>query len=50
MPQLYTHGTALTTTLSADTANGAVQLEVTGVAAQTWQWTAYVKYQRTRTA
>lgn len=47
--QLYTHGTALTTTLTADTTNGAVQLEVTGNAS-TWQWTAYVEYQRTRTA
>jgi hypothetical protein len=47
---LYTHGTALTAVVSADTVSGAVQLQVTGVAAQTWEWTCYVEYQRTRTA
>jgi len=46
---LYTHGTALTTTVSADTTNGAVVISVTGNA-NTWQWTALVNYQRTRTA
>jgi hypothetical protein len=46
---LYTHGTALTTTVSADTINGAVQIQVTGNA-NTWQWTGLVNYQRTRTA
>jgi hypothetical protein len=46
---LYTHGTALTTTVSADTTNGAVAIEVTGNV-NTWQWTALVNYQRTKTA
>jgi len=46
---IYTHGTALTTTVSADTTNGALQIEVIGNA-NVWEWTCYVDYQRTKTA
>lgn len=44
-------GSTLTYTITADSLNGAAIITVTGNAAETWQWTAYIcNYVRTRTA